>query len=241
LYQPEEPELGNHLRAEPLVLGQAKTLVNNTSEGRTMARNLNSAGKLVLSDLSMEEKTEIILEIWDFLGNVNYAFYKEFDGDYFNQDDEDNEDFEEARRDPELDHIWTNKRGNSSVVTISGMDFLVWGTAYLPQYIASDEDWDAEVWGWLVSKTPRKDAFGHYRDFYAKSDPENPNLPLSESEKQFGWSNEPFAWTRAYVKCPFCEPLDDQEPVDCPVNEPKLDHLSEEHEYSQSFSESDGF
>ena len=205
-----------------------------------MARNFNSDGKLILADLSMEEKVDIILEFWNFLEEVHNAFYAEFDGEHY--DDEDDEDFSEAIEKLGQGYMWTFQGDNNDTVSFGGLDFHVWGRACVAGYISSEEDWDQRVSHWLVSKNSRSNAKGLYRELYAKANPNDPNLPLSESEKQFeGWNREPFVWTRPCVKCPFCEPLDDQSPVKCPVDESKLDHLSYEHEWTQSFALEDGF
>ena len=205
-----------------------------------MARNFNSEGKLILADLSMEEKVDIILEFWNFLEEVHNVFYSEFDGEHF--DDEEDEDFAEAIDKLGQDYMWTFQGNNNDTVSLGGLEFHVWGRACVEGYISSEEDWDGRVSHWLVSKKSRANAKGLYLDLYSKANPNDPNLALSESEKQFqAWSSERLVWTRPSVKCPFCEPLDDQSPVDCPVDEPRLSHLSYEHEWSQSFALEDGF
>jgi len=219
-----------------------------------MARNFNSDGHLVLSDLSMDEKTEIILEIWSFLEEVASAFSREFDpiecgggedlADSLNQIGFD----DQAQRIHFEDHIWTSQGNNSGIISLGGIDFGVWGTALVPRYISEEEDVEEWVRSYLVSKVSRSNAKGLYREIYAKASPENPNLPLSEVEKQgtwfdenkqeyfqFAWNDEPYVWARPNVKCPFCEPLDGQSSVDCPASETRLKEFASEHEETQSF------
>jgi hypothetical protein len=220
-----------------------------------MARTLNSEGKLILSELSMEEKTEIILEIWNFLEQVASTFSREFDPISAHDGDELADSLNEIGFDDNAqriyfeDHIWTVQGSNSDIVSLGGIDFGVWGTAVVPRYISLEEDEDQWVRRWFLSRVSRAKAQGLYRDVYSQACPENPNLPLSESEKsgtwfdkskqeyfQFAWNEAPYVWERPYVKCPFCSPLDGQSVVDCPVNEARLSHLADEHEWSQSFS-----
>ncbi len=219
-----------------------------------MARNLNSDGHLILSDLSMDEKTEIILEIWNFLEEIASAFSREFDPRKSFDGDELADSLNEIGFDDKAqrihfeDHIWTGQGSNSDIVSLGGIDFGVWGTALVPRYISEEEDLDQWVRFWQLSKVSRGKAEGLYRDIYSKACPENPDLPLSDSEKsgtwfdnnkqeyfQFAWNDAPYVWDRPNVKCPFCNPLDGQSAVDCPANDERLSHLASEHEETQSF------
>ena len=219
-----------------------------------MAKKFNTDGRLILSKLSMEEKTEIILAMWAFLEEIASTFSREFEPIGWGDGDDVADCLNGLGFDDQtpqvyvVDHIWTSQGNNSDIVFFGGIDFGIWGTALVPRYISVEEDVDEWVRMRLVSKVSRSSAKGLYRDLYSKACPENPQLPLSDIEKQgtlfdkdkqeyfvFEWNDAPYVWQRPNVQCPFCNPTDGQSAVDCPANESKLRDYASEHEETQSF------
>jgi hypothetical protein len=190
-----------------------------------MAKIFNTDGKLVLSELTMDEKVELILGIFKLLEDVNVSFESQFHGEYFGESE--NEQFMEAKGDLGLDHVWTNERGNTGIIDFGGINFGVWGTAYSPYYLAPEDDQEGVVWGWLLSKNSWNEN-EKYRQVYLDA---SAGAELTDK----------VAWSLPYVTCPFCEPSDGQSPVECPIEDSRLLALSYDHEYSLSWTYGESF
>lgn len=192
-----------------------------------MPRMLNPEGRLIVSELSHDEKVELILEAWQFLSQVDILQGEEFGPlSYAEADDL------KSIVDAEPHKVWTQKKNISESVVISpGIEFSIFGWADLPYFLPEEEDPDFEILGYSVSGLSRVGAQGLYRDFYQAANPLDTTLSLSTWEKETGsWGERPYVWAWPFIACPFCEPLDDQAPVECPVGDPRLQHLASFHD-----------